>query len=332
MPALLCRLFLAVLLLLPALTSAHAEEGRWRDRLRERIEERREERRAAHETGNDQSSNASHTLGIGGEQRHYRVYRPRSYRSGTAMPLVIALHGGGGDMNHMARDELYGLISAADSHGFVLAIPNGSSRLPSGKLATWNAGHCCGNARDSNADDVGFIRALIAELSRQNNIDRDRIFAIGMSNGGMMAYRLACDAADLFRGIMAVAGTDNSITCTPARPVAVLHIHARDDDHVLFQGGAGANAFRDRSKVTDFTSVPATISKWVALNHANPTARTILSVAGAQCSRHDGPAPVQLCVTDTGGHSWPGGNKPRGAAPSQAIQANSVMWAFFAGL
>jgi polyhydroxybutyrate depolymerase len=153
-----------------------------------------------------------------------------------------------------------------------------------------------------------------------------------MSNGAMMAYRLACEAADVFHGIMAVAGTDNTRQCHPAQPVPVLHIHARNDDRVLFNGGAGAK-FRREELVADFVAVPVSIQKWVLLNHAASPPRRVLEVAGAYCELHaaqEGGAPVQLCVTESGGHSWPGGGKDRGGeAPSQAIRANDVMWDFF---
>lgn len=171
----------------------------------------------------------------------------------------------------------------------------------------------------------------MADVQRRLTVDRDRVYAIGMSNGAMMAYRLACDASDVFRGIMAVAGTDNTNTCKPARPVPVLHIHARNDDRVLFNGGAGA-AFRREALVNDFTSVTATIDKWVRLNDAAVEPRTVLDVPGARCELHAGRAPVKLCVTDAGGHSWPGGEKPRGESPSTAISANDMMWEFFSTL
>src|SRR5437763_1028874 len=83
----------------------------------------------------------------------------------------------------------------------------------------------------------------ISKPAGQLNIDRTRIFATGMSNGGMMAYRLACDMPDVFKAIASVAGTDSTTACNPRSPIAILHIHAKDDDHVLFGGGAGAGAF-----------------------------------------------------------------------------------------
>jgi polyhydroxybutyrate depolymerase len=197
-------------------------------------------------------------------------------------------------------------------------------------LATWNAGTCCAKARDQNVDDVGFLRKLVEDVGRRINIDRQRVFAIGMSNGAMMSYRLACEAPEVFVAIMAVAGTDNTRRCEPRQPVPVLHIHARDDDRVLFNGGAG-KAFRNETLVSDFVSVPATVAKWVKLNRAGAAER-VLTVPGAWCDRHaaaSGGAPVKICVTDTGAHSWPGGEKDRGEAPSTAIIANDLMWEFF---
>lgn len=264
--------------------------------------------------------------------RRYRVHVPAKYDPGTPAPLLVVLHGGGGNMDYQANDAYYGQISASEREGFVAVFPNGFSRLRSGKLATWNAGDCCGAARDRNVDDVGFIRAIVASLTRRMNIDRDRIYATGMSNGAMMAYRLACELPEVFRAIAAVAGTDNTRSCPPTRPVSILHIHARNDAHVLYAGGAGPG-LRDESKVTDFTSVADTVSKWVRLNGCTTTPRRIVETTGAYCDVYSpcqDKAAVQLCVTETGGHSWPGGRKPRGGEPpSRAISANDVMWDFF---
>ena len=202
-------------------------------------------------------------------------------------------------------------------------------------LATWNAGNCCGKARDEHVDDVGFLRALVADIGKRASVAPQRVYAIGMSNGAMMAYRLACEAGDVFRAIMAVAGTDNTATCAPRRPVPILHIHAQDDPLVLFNGGAG-DKLRFGDAATDFVSVPDTISRWVKLDHAQTRPQRVLSVPGAYCDRYAasrGGAPVELCVTETGGHSWPGGQKARAEeSPSQAIDADHLMWDFFSAL
>jgi polyhydroxybutyrate depolymerase len=235
-------------------------------------------------------------------------------------------------MDHQASDLHYGLISKSESAAFIAVFPNGYSKLPSGKFATWNAGNCCADARDRQVDDVGFVRQLLDQLSSQLNIDGKRIYATGMSNGAMMAYRLACEMPDRFAAIAAVAGTDNTRQCTPKAPIAILHIHAQNDDRVLYNGGAGRK-FGDPSQVTDFTSVPATVDQWVQRNACRPQAQRTLTVAGAYCDRYtpcDGKSTVQLCVTEAGGHSWPGGHKAlTRESASQAISANDVMWDFF---
>ncbi len=266
-----------------------------------------------------------------GFDRAYLVHVPEGL-SGPA-PVVFALHGGGGNMDYVVRHDRYRLVAKSDEARFILVVPNGFSRKWAPRVATWNAGRCCAFARDSDADDVGFIRSVVDDLSGRVAIDHSRVFAAGMSNGGMMAFRLACDAADLFRGIMAVAGTDNTRSCAPSRPVALLEIHAVDDDHVQFGGGAGPKAVR-ASLITHYTSVPETVAKWVAINGADPVARTVLEKDGARCERHDarpGGAPVELCVTESGGHSWPG-SIGRRATPSTAIDATDEMWRFFSGL
>ncbi len=262
----------------------------------------------------------------GGIRRDYLVHVPTK-AIGKPTPVLLAMHGGGGDMDYQAQN--YGLVEKSEQAGFIAVFPNGTSRFRSGILATWNAGACCGRAVEQKVDDVGFLKAVIARVATQVSIDRRRVYATGMSNGGLMSYRLACEAPGLVRAIAPVAGTDNTISCKPSRPVPVIHFHARDDSHVLLGGGSGPDALTK----TNFTSVPATVAKWVALNKASPRARTVLSAPGAKCERHHGAAPVELCVTEAGGHSWPG-SQPRRAnkAPSQAIDANDRMWDFFVSL
>lgn len=267
----------------------------------------------------------------GGIRREYLVHVPRSYR-GAPTPMLIALHGGGGDASFQADDSKYGLISKSEEAGFIAVFPNGYSRFPSGILATWNAGACCGAAQKNKVDDLGFLREVIQRVERQAKVDRNRVFVTGMSNGGLMSWRMACEAADLIRGIAPVEGTDNTAHCNPSRPVAVIEIHSLDDDHIPLNGGKGVSALTD----TNFTSVAATQAKWVQLNHADSRAKRVLTVPGAHCDLHaakPGGAPVELCLSDTGGHSWPGGGTQQGRkAPSMAISANDLMWNFFSSL
>lgn len=318
------RLLLAVALL--ALLPAAQAEGTLRERIKARMEERRADK------GGDTKGGGLRELQVQG--RKVLVHLPAGYDVSRPAPLVLAFHGGGGHAEYMADDEKYGLQKKADAAGFVVAFPNGYSKLPGGKFATWNAGGCCGDARDRQVDDVGFARAVVAAIQGRYSIDATRVFATGMSNGGMLSHRLACEAADVFRAVASVAGTDATAICTPSRPISLLHIHARDDDHVLFNGGAGPGAFRDESKVTAFTSVPETIARWVQRDRCAAPAQRTLDKPGAYCEVYNGcagGASVQLCVTDTGGHSWPGADSVRRGKPgaSQALDADDVIWRFF---
>ena len=338
----LISLLVCSLVLLPRDVAAQdgAASGTFRERLKQRWLKRHQDKPASESSADatakiDRPGDYTFSIAHDGLTRLYRVHVPQRYSAATPAPLVLAFHGGGGDMNYMASDKNYGLISKADAEGFVVVFPNGYSKLNSGKFATWDAGTCCAAARDQNVDDVGFVRKIIGNVTHQLNIDRKQIYATGMSNGGMLTYRLACEMADTFKAIASVAGTDNTTSCAPKAPISILHIHAKNDDHVLYSGGAG-KTFRDMSKVADFTSVPATIAKWVKLNSCNPTPQRVLETPGAYCDKYTqcrGNVAVQLCVTDTVGHSWPGGTKVRGdERPSQAISADDVMWTFFTSI
>jgi polyhydroxybutyrate depolymerase len=119
--------------------------------------------------------------------------------------------------------------------------------------------------------------------------------------------------------------------CRPSRPVPVIEFHSADDPNVPFKGGIGTGPSH-----AAMTSVPATQAKWVMIDRADADSRRVLTVPGAHCDLHPaarGGAPVELCVTDTGGHSWPGGGSLQGRKqPSLAISANDLMWQFFSSL
>ena len=313
------------LMVLAVAAKVSAEENTLRDRLKARIEQKRENIAAKTSlTAGDHEL----TLRYQGEERLYRVHVPQNYRADQLTPMVLSLHGGGGNMRYQATDEFYGWISKSEQAGFIAVFPNGYSRFRDGKLGTWNASICCGQARDKNSDDVGFIKALIADIKTKLNIDAKRIYANGMSNGGMMSYRLACELPEI-RAIAAVAGTDGTLACSPNRAVPIFHIHAKDDDRVLFNGGSGSAS----DTHADFVSVPKTIEKWVKLNRCQIPAQRVLEVAGAYCEEYSGcrdGTKVKLCVTETGGHCWPGGKKVRGKTQgSQAINATDLIWAFY---
>ncbi|TGK87714.1 poly(3-hydroxybutyrate) depolymerase [Leptospira noumeaensis] len=335
--------FLSILVLSLIFFSTESCSRGWlRSKIKERFQTRMEEKPAPIassdlttkiETPGDYTFTFSH----GGFPRYYKVHVPKSYVTNKQAPLLFVLHGGGGDMEIQANEDYYHQISKSEENGYIVLFPNGYSKFKSGKIATWNAGNCCADARDQKIDDVGFIKEILEHATKQLYIDKTKVYVTGMSNGAMMSYRLACEMTDKFAAITTVAGTDNTITCNPTKPISILHIHAKDDDKVLFYGGAG-NSFKDRNLVTDFVSVPNTISKWVKFNQCNTTPKRVLEEPGVTCDEYgeckDG-VKVKLCVTESGGHSWPGGKKPSlffgSATPSTAIKANDAMWEFFKG-
>ncbi len=314
------------------------DRGGWlRNKIKQRLLKKIEEKPAPEARTDAQaaiSNPGTYTYSVLHQQkvRYYKVHVPKSFQAENTYALVVALHGGGGDMEVQSTDEYYKFISTSEREGFVVLFPNGFSKFASGKLATWNAGKCCAAARDTKSDDVAFIRTAVGNIQGQMKIDPKRIFATGMSNGAMMSYRLACEASDLFRAIAPVAGTDNTEVCQPRSSISVLHIHSLLDDHVKFTGGIGKNAVA-ADLVTDFKSVPATIEKWAKLNKCQTKAERVLTKERAYCDRYSGcrdGVEVKLCVTEDGGHSWPGGKKPgRGASPSQALNATDIVWDFF---
>ena len=208
-----------------------------------------------------------------------------------------------------------------------MAFPNGASRWPFDILATWNAGKCCGYARDIDSDDVGYTKVVIADLKNRFNILDNQIFATGFSNGALMVQRLACELPEILTAVASVAGTDNTLSCQPSEPISILLIHAQDDDHVLFSGGSGPGSVRNKETITEFTSVLETLERWLKRNKLTSNSRRVWSHSLAYCDLYASAtsgateAQVKLCVTETGGHTWPKGRS--------GLLANDVIWDFF---
>lgn len=259
-----------------------------------------------------------------GRQRTYRVHVPPGYAASEPAPLVVALRPGDAT-TAQDRDDFYGLVREADRQGFVTVIADPAR---DGKTAAWNAGEPAPAARKP-VNDVRFIETVVNNVFGQMSIARQHIYAAGMSDGGMMAYRLACKLPYMFTAVASVAGTDNTPDCAPDRPVSVLHLHARNDRQVPFDGAADPLA---TAKVAQLTSAPQTVAKWAKLDGCMESPQPVLQQAGASCEAYSycrGQAEVRLCTTDTGGHSWPGSLKHGADTPSQALSATQTIWAFF---
>ncbi|MBL8837899.1 MAG: polyhydroxybutyrate depolymerase [Alphaproteobacteria bacterium] len=276
------------------------------------------------------------SLPHGGIERSYVVHLPAAPPAEGPLALVVVLHGGGGNADNIARQS--GFNAESDRHGFIVAYPNGTDRRrpllnARGRpgLLTWNAGLCCGFAMENRIDDVGFVRAMIAELGGAYPIDRRRIFAAGMSNGGMMAYRLACEASDLFAAVGVVAGALTVRACTPAAPVSLIHIHGAADENVPIGGGVG----RRSPTRTSYPALTASIAAWVDANRCTQPPRQTRAPSGVQTLEYldcRGGSAITLHVIAGGGHSWPGGQRLLATldAPSAALAATAAIWQFFA--
>src|SRR5690242_15001787 len=141
----------------------------------------------------DRSRDIKQSIGFGGRTRSYLIHLPLNYQSNERLPMVLVLHGGGG--NDKSNVEMTGFSDKADKEHFIVVYPNGTGRFEN-FLLTWNAGNCCGYALDNNIDDTGFLRTVIERMEKDFNIDANRIYATGISNGGMMSYRLGCELSD----------------------------------------------------------------------------------------------------------------------------------------
>ena len=155
-----------------------------------------------------------------GYERTYLLHLPTGYDGIEPLPLIIAMHGGLGSADNLQSQS--GLSNKADSENFIVVYPEG---VKGGVLnvRTWNAGWCCGNSSSSNVDDVGFIDSLLDTLVDRYAIDTNRIYATGMSNGGFMSYRLACELSDRIAAIAPVSASMSVTGYIPSRPVPIIH-------------------------------------------------------------------------------------------------------------
>jgi polyhydroxybutyrate depolymerase len=271
---------------------------------------------------------SSRTLSHDGRTRSYILYLPALVDRSRPVPLLLVFHGGTGNAESAVR--MSGFNAVADKNGFIAVYPDGTGPLSDNKLLTWNGGACCGYAQDNSVDDVGFVRAVVRDLRASLTVDPKRIYAAGMSNGGILSHRLACQAADLFAAVAPVAGTLNFSPCQPSQPVSVIEFHGTDDQHILYEGGYGPKSL---VKV-DFASVRESVAFWVSADGCNTRPQTdssdnIHHEAWSGCA---GSTAVELYTIIGGGHAWPGGQAgwPDSDQPVTNVNATDLIWRFFA--
>lgn len=261
----------------------------------------REGKREKNESRRGDDSMITRTLLVGGLERVYHLYVPERVR-GTSAPLVIAFHGGGGNALSFARR--IGLQQMADRHGYIVAAPEGVGR--GGRGGSWNAGSAdpSGYAEEARVDDLGFVTALIADASSLAPVNPARVYAMGLSKGGMMAYHAACALPGRFAAIAAVASTMSTQYCTAPAGVSLLHIHGTADENVPWEGGRGAQTGGD----TVWPGVERGIAIWTRANQcsAMPLPQPVTQDTTCQSTRCGTGETVEICRVQGGGHAWPG--------------------------
>ncbi|MCP4645877.1 MAG: prolyl oligopeptidase family serine peptidase [bacterium] len=273
-----------------------------------------------------------------GLDRTYRVHLPPSFAKDGATPLVLVLHGAGGTGVRMER--LTGFNTLADREEFVVAYPDGLDHQ-------WNDGRgttCSSSSKDALPDDVGFLTALIDRLVATHGLDAERVYVTGVSNGGMMSYRLVCERADVFAAAAPVIGNvpvNIADTCASAQPMPMLIVNGTADPLVPWDGGEvtalglscgevlsveeSVGLFVDRNGC----AAPGVVE---ALDDLDPDDGVLVTrtTYGSGCVG----AEVVLYTLDGGGHVWPGRAQ---YAPvwligptTQDMDATETIWAFFA--
>ena len=262
-----------------------------------------------------------------GYTRTYALYRPTGWDKIKKMPLVLLLHGAGGDAEMM--EQLTGFMAIAEREKFMLAYPEGMSQQ-------WNDGR----GRNENINDVEFIRALIGFLKNEYNIDSNKVYVAGMSNGGFMTMRLACELSDKIAAVAAVAATVDSALdshCQTEKPMPVMLIIGDKDKLVPVNGGVVSRL--PKSVLLSHHSI---VQNWVRRNGCNmqPVITTLPMV------KHDNTTATKTVysggrnntevisyVIGNGGHTWPGGYQYLPAMlvgkTTQDLNASEVIWEFF---
>jgi len=256
----------------------------------------------------------------GGVYRSYRLYIPAIYTGTTARPLIINMHG---YTSNAIQQQLYSHFEPiADTANFLMVYPNGTY---SGTSRFWNAG-----ISPLAVNDISFLSNLIDSLKAHYNIDLNRVYSTGMSNGGFMSHTLACELSNRIAAIASVTGsifiTQYGTNCHPSRPVPVMQIHGTADATVPYLGNS------------TMQPIDSVVNYWVRKNNCNIIPTTIAvpnsSVTDGCTADHfvysagTSGSTVELYRVNAGAHTWPGAPFPIGVT-NQDFSASKEIWRFF---
>lgn len=241
------------------------------------------------------------TINVAGKSRTYLLHVPKGYKGERPVPLLVDLHGLGGD--GAAEKGLSGYAAVADRENFIVVYPDGLA--PAGKPRGWNIGLCC-----SVAEDEAFIRALVAKIKDEGCIDDKRVYATGVSMGGGMSYYLACNAADMFAAVAPAAFDlliEKEMACKPSRPISVISHRGTADPLVKYAGGAsnppGGGTL---ASTIHFEGAENTFKRWGTINGCAAAPIATEPAGRSQCRTYEGcrdNVEVTLCAQQGGSHS-----------------------------
>ena len=265
------------------------------------------------------------TLMIYGRNRFYKTHLPVGYNSEKKYPVVLVFHGGLGNPDNIEKQT--GFSEKADKEGFIVVYPYGTGSFEK-NLLTWNTWDCCGYADKKNINDVDFVIEVLKEIKEKYNVDEKRIYAAGLSNGGMMCYLLACELPDEFAAIAPVAASMfDTISCNPKSDVSLIIFNSVDDQHIPYNGGVGEKSLVDIEKLPVETVVDLWVNKYncFLMNKSEGSAFHKTSY------KNNNDTEIVLYKMLSGGHSWPGGKRIRkfGDEPVKNVSATDLIWEFF---
>jgi polyhydroxybutyrate depolymerase len=255
----------------------------------------------------------------GGSERTFRLYLPAGYDPSRPTPLVMNFHGFGG--NGFLQERYAHMQEEAEKSGFIAVAPDGTQEPP-----RW---HIYARLEDRYGEDFDFVRDLVDHLGAQLCLDRNRIYAAGISNGGGMSSLLGCELNDVIAAIAPVAGSPfPGPACRGKQPMPVVAFHGTDDPLVPFEGGRSGRFGLAGRGVRD------NMRSWAEHNGCNLALKSERIAGDVLLETYTGckdGADVQLYVVEGGGHTWPGAHPEiRDSATTQSIDATALMWRFFA--
>ena len=279
--------------------------------LAQKIEQRVEQRRA---TQNMQQS--SRQINVDGHSRSYQIYVPSARQN--PLPVVIALHGGGGNANQMMKRWQ----ATAQQQQFILIAPQGVGANT--RMGTWNALGCCGEAMQQKVDDFKFIQEILNDVSQTTSVDHRRIYVVGFSNGGMLTHQLAIRMGNQLTAVAVVSGALFGNETVAKSPVPILMIHGEKDSVVPFHGGMSPTRFVAKAQHQPFQSVAYAVNYWKGLNQCQGSA-FIEKTAYATIEKNlNCKADVLLYDVTQGQHAWPSADRA-----DEGFDATQVIWDFF---